>query len=666
MLVANDDGDCALCCLRMLVDAMTPAECVECNAAVKLLADAETRNKLSFSNLQKTAEAAKNNETNSIPQFIVIDSDDEKVACIENENARQNNESCCVHVQNTAASSKWKHLLQPHEIALLVAFRRLSTAAQQLYSRLFVRKHVWRHSASIVASFRSFNIAAAVDECVAGGWLLQCASELDAAAVLHSLTLDQLKLLAKRLLLPASNGGKAHFLKAIVDHVTTPRKSHKVQAVLCFGSVTAATSSIRRTVKAICLLDAIALLEQEADIGPFLHIAHGETLVGLFKMLLPDAEPVNRNPKLISISSFLSPVILHALGRIKYAAYAVDTVDVLWRTRAHFDAFLLAQSMYYEVCEMETATQTAYFVEMRDSLETSWLASLQAADELCISSPEQQFLLRFTAAHYATKTMAVMAASLDRNKQYAEAASVYHAILKATIGKGKKTQFGGSKRGEWWLRLIILHARHLKDRLAACEVCELALADECVPAHKKMHFASRLQSMRAKEAPHDHAEKDKVNAPSPAFHTSNVEVCAIHAVAANAAAASKNRRSNNRVRLQNEHGAVYAVEQFAIQVSDCSVTLFLCRKEAFYYLLFYVCSILLTTAGQGFIVRAPFWRLSVCCCFGMQFLPTTFRLSFSRPFKRRLSIFGPGCLFSSDEAPCLKIACANWRRSTCR
>ncbi|XP_071794297.1 fanconi-associated nuclease 1-like [Asterias amurensis] len=360
-----------------------------------------------------------------------------------------------------------RSLFNDQDMLFVESFRQLSAPAQQLYVRLFQRKHAWLRVAKLDYQRIAEDLSPVVDELHQAG-LTQTEQDLDDfESSLNLCAAPDLKTLAKtlRLSTPSSGQTKQDLVEALLKHGREQR------------SIFAVSMEEVLKKKAKKMLGSCIRLSNEPRV-----------IFSRILLLFSLTTDLEEEDKANGGMSQLQTLLLSNMGRVIYPTYKVLRTVKIFKTRE--DLLRYETALHYET-DIATAMSTNDFETAYQLQQTAIETYQQIRKTPTILNHDLSlpvFLRRFTASWTYTRIMYTGVEILQKMRRYPDAVDVLQRLL-------DQTNYCTASRGRWWERLALNLDQHLKRSEQALDVIKDGLEDSFVRTGHRLALQVRAQKI---------------------------------------------------------------------------------------------------------------------------------------------------------------------------
>ncbi|XP_022106779.1 fanconi-associated nuclease 1-like [Acanthaster planci] len=364
------------------------------------------------------------------------------------------------------ASEDDRSLFSDQDIDVIDTFRNLSAPSQQLYVRLFQRKHAWLQVGKLDYKRIAVDLTPVVAELQEAG-LVQTEQDLtDFDVVLNLCSAPDLKTFAKTLRLAPSVGQtKADLVGALLKH-------GRQQRSLFAGS-----------------MEQVLIKKAKKMIGACLRLSNEpRTIFSRLLLLFSLTTDMDEEDKASGGMSQLQTLLLSNMGRVIYPTYKVMRTVKIFSTKD--DLLRYETALHYET-DIALAMSTndfdlAYQLQQK---AMSIFEEIQKDSKILshdLSLPN--FIRRFTASWTYTRTAYTGVEILQKLRRYTEAVDALRLLL-------AQSNYCCDSRGRWWDRLALNLDQHLKKPEQALDAVQEGLADGYVRTGHRLALQLRAQKI---------------------------------------------------------------------------------------------------------------------------------------------------------------------------
>ncbi|XP_033109432.1 fanconi-associated nuclease 1-like isoform X2 [Anneissia japonica] len=355
-------------------------------------------------------------------------------------------------IMNTVLSNTDdKSLFNKSDLGFFEDFSNLSVPSQQLYVRLYNRKHAWLRVSKLEYKEIAADLGPAITELINAGFFMNENHLKEPEEILNLLQAPELRELAKSFKVPQ----RKNLVQALLIH------GRKQMSVLGRGLMTEISKSAKR------------ILAKCIKLNPEPKVVMSRLML-LFS-ITSDHEEEDRSS---NRQTAMQTMLMADMGRMKFAKYKVE--------RPHKIFFSRDELIRYETAHKYEADIIAAMA--KNDYDSSFNIFEKAQDEhksikntkiIRYDKSLPTFLRRYTALWVYTRITYLGVEILQKKSCYDDAVTLLRQLLNQTV-------YRHEKRGQWWDRLALNLDYHLKKPKEALDAIKQGLAD------KKVKLADRL------------------------------------------------------------------------------------------------------------------------------------------------------------------------------
>ncbi|XP_038072223.1 fanconi-associated nuclease 1-like [Patiria miniata] len=359
-----------------------------------------------------------------------------------------------------------RSLFSDEDMEVIDAFRNLSAPSQQLYVRLFQRKHAWLQVSKLDYKRISENLTPVVAELHEAG-LVQTEKDLnDFEVALNLCSAPDLKTLAKTLhLAPSVGQTKQDLVSAVLKHGRQQRSLFAVS------------------------MEQVLIKKAKRMLGSCVRLSKEPRIIfSRLLLLFSLTTDMDDEDKASGGMSQLQTLLLSNMGRVTYPTYTVMRTVKIFATRE--DLLRYETALHYET-DIATAMSCNDF-DLAYQLQQKAMnvfEEIQRDPKILdhdLKLPD--FLRRYTAAWTYTRIAYTGVEILQKQRRYAEAVDALRGLL-------ARTNYCCDSRGRWWDRLALNLDQHLKKPEEALDAVQEGLADSYVRTGHRLALQLRAQKI---------------------------------------------------------------------------------------------------------------------------------------------------------------------------
>ncbi|EGD80506.1 hypothetical protein PTSG_01097 [Salpingoeca rosetta] len=371
-------------------------------------------------------------------------------------------------VDEVSSATHNRHLLCPHDVAVLRCLNALPMPAQKLFVRLYNRRHAWLRVDRLSYPEIAEDLNPVVSDLVECGLAHTPAAVTSLSDALHALSPPSLRTLQRQFRVRSSSTTREDLVRALTVAAQQQR------------TLLSKDSSTRMRKAAVALMGNCVRLN--ADV---------RALFTRLEVLFFMKTGLRENT--------LATVYLAEKGALTYPSYRVRASatpvfssrrQLLEYTRALVTEQRLEDAiMSGRMDDVEADLKHAYAI---------WRQLVQNAQEQALREKEKQFRLQFTPAWVYTRIVCYYVELLERNHDYEPAVVVLHELLEQKL-------FCLDRRGRWFDRIALHYSEHVRDAAESLRLCDEGVRDHHIRTGHKLSLLRRAARLcRSSKHPHLH------------------------------------------------------------------------------------------------------------------------------------------------------------------
>ncbi|KAI8596839.1 hypothetical protein EDD21DRAFT_311626 [Dissophora ornata] len=379
-------------------------------------------------------------------------------------------------------------LFTDEEHSLFETYRRLSDDPKHLFVRLFLRNQkYWQRQSKLEFRYREIeDLGPAIQQLITVGLLMDQGAIQDPDEALVMLTMDELKILARRIGIMEKLPGK-QVVKVVVSMVLDHFRQQSFiskRMLLAPGGAPGGEGNDRKIGLTTHIFSGDAskrdnaLVDKIVDIsGPCIKIY--PNIMKVFERL----HLVFYRTREYSERPALMEAILAKIGQRTFPTYDITRTNTVFRNRNELLKYEAAIKLHFELSEMIESAMgpgraAVKVIEQAESVRRAWREYVATETEVSKKSPNY-FLLRFSPGWIYTQILRLELRAYAFLKRFEEESILLHELLDQRI-------YSLGQRGGWYERLALIKSNYaFQKRLGkqeALQVCMMALRDKHVHA----------------------------------------------------------------------------------------------------------------------------------------------------------------------------------------
>ncbi|XP_072038420.1 fanconi-associated nuclease 1-like [Amphiura filiformis] len=359
-----------------------------------------------------------------------------------------------------------RSLFSEEDLAYVNAFKNLSGPAQQLYVRLFQRKHAWLRAAKLDYPKIATDLKPVISELQAVNFL-QGEKELnDIEKALYLLPAPDVKTLAKSLRVSAGGSSqKSELVPALLKHSRQQRSifnvnmqqvvMNKVRGLL--GSCIRLNNEPRTVFSRILLLFSLAVNTEDEE-----QASGGQTQ--------------------------MQTLLMVNMGRVSYPTYAVFRTRKIFRCREDLIRYEEANQYMQDILAAMGTNDFELALQIHQAAKERFQTILEDEDISRHNHSLPPFLRHFTPSWLYTRLLYLGVEIHQKMRSYGDAVAGLRALL-------DQTEYCMDSRGRWWDRLALNLDQHLKKPNEALDAILEGLADPFVKTGHHLALQQRAHKI---------------------------------------------------------------------------------------------------------------------------------------------------------------------------
>ncbi|XP_071964488.1 fanconi-associated nuclease 1-like isoform X2 [Antedon mediterranea] len=356
-----------------------------------------------------------------------------------------------------------RSLFSDTELTVIEGFKNLSVPSQQLYVRLYQRKHAWLRANKVDYPQISSDLGPAIKELTDAALFINENDLQDPEEILKLLMSSELRDLAKSFKVNVSQ--KANLVQTLLTH------GKKQKSVLGKGLMNKICQRAKKT------------LAQCIKLNPETKILFSRLMI-LFSITSSHEEEDRSNNKQTPMQTLL----LADMGHMKFTKYKVERQRKVFQSRDELIRYETAHKYEADItAAMEKKNYDTSFSLFEKAEEEHKLIINSNYNPIKLDSKLPEFLRRHTALCVYTRITYLGVEILQKKGCYEDAVKLLRKLLVQTV-------YCRHHRGRWWDRLALNLSFHLKKPKQALYDIKQGLADK----HVKPAYCYALQQRAEK------------------------------------------------------------------------------------------------------------------------------------------------------------------------